>query len=133
MAWQDYLNADIMTAGRQKLTVHGQTGDDLDFKASQEGLALRGFQPGHGAGQQAGEDGPKVLVHLHPAGMQRLPLLLIQLADHLLNLVLVHVQNLLLLGQLGILSISLLKHGQHLQRCASVSIKPSSTATVGHM
>lgn len=55
----------------------------LDFQASQEGLALRGFQLGHGAGQQAGEDGPKVPVHLHPAGVQSFPLLLVQLPNHL--------------------------------------------------
>ena len=58
-------------------------GTHLDFQASKEGLALRGLQLSHGAREQAGEDGPKVLVHLHPAGMQRLPLLLVQLSYHL--------------------------------------------------
>mmetsp|Transcript_45018 Transcript_45018/g.75101 ORF Transcript_45018/g.75101 Transcript_45018/m.75101 type:complete len:345 (+) Transcript_45018:383-1417(+) len=98
---------------RQGLLPHRAEGH-LDLQAIQHAAALRGLQLGHGARQQGREDGPEVLVHLLPRGFQRQRLLLVQLANHLLDLSLVFEHDGLLVDQLLVLALRLVEHAEHL-------------------
>mmetsp|Transcript_56421 Transcript_56421/g.175010 ORF Transcript_56421/g.175010 Transcript_56421/m.175010 type:complete len:389 (+) Transcript_56421:163-1329(+) len=84
---------------------------NLDLQALCGVHALGRLQLGVGVGQEGAEDRVEVLVHLDPRTTQGLGLLLVQVADDVLDLALVVEDDVALLEQVLVLLLRLLEHG----------------------